>query len=102
MKKIFVSSTLAIRVIAYTTCLCAGTPKGKPTEYHHALNLCFQHTADHAKALFNQVSSGELNVEIAGDFLDQIGSDLDRARVCHAMVHKTYTEADIKTIADTT
>jgi polyhydroxyalkanoate synthesis regulator phasin len=100
MKKLFTFTTFAILVLAYTTFLNAGAMKGKAEEYHHALNLCFQHTADHAKALFDQVSNGELNVEIAKDFLDQIGSDLDHARVYHAMVHKTYSEADIKTITD--
>jgi hypothetical protein len=100
MKKVFSFTTLAILVLAYTTCLNAGTPKGKAEEYHHALTLCFQHSADHAKALFSQISNGELNAEIAKDYVDQIGSDLDHARVYHAMVHKTYSEADTKTIAD--
>jgi len=100
MKKIFTFAALAILVLAYTTSSNAGAVKGKAEEYHHALNLCYQHTADHAKALFDQVSNGELNMDIAKDFVDQIGSDLDHARVYHAMVHKTYAEADIKTIAD--
>lgn len=100
MKKFFTYTTLAILVLAYTTCLNAGTPKGKAEDYHHALSLCFQHTADHAKALFDQVSNGELNADIAKDYLEQISSDLDHARVYHAMVHKTYSEADLKIIVD--
>jgi len=100
MRKVFTVAALAILVLVYTTCLNAGTPKGKAEEYHHALSLCFQHSADHAKALFNQISTGELNADIAKDYLEQIGSDLDHARIYHAMVHKTYSEADIKTIAN--
>ena len=100
MKKIFTFTVFAILVLAYTTCLNAGVIKGKAEEYHHALNLCYQHTADHAKALFDQVSNGDLNMDIAKDFLDQISSDLDHARVYHAMVHKSYSEGDIRTIAD--
>lgn len=100
MKKVFTLTTLAILVLAYTTFLNAGTQKGKAEDYHHALSLCFQHSADHAKALFDQISIGELNADIARDYLEQISSDLDHARVYHAMVHKTYSEADVKTIAD--
>ncbi len=100
MKKIFTFTTLAILVLAYTTCLTAGTPKGKAEDYHQALTLCFQHSADHAKALFSQISNGDLNTEIAKDYVEQISNDLDHARVYHAMVHKAYSEADIKMITD--
>jgi hypothetical protein len=100
MKKMFAFTALAILVLAQTTCLNAETPKGRAEDYHHALNLCFQHVADHAKALYTQISNGELNPEIARDYLDQIGGDLDHARIYHAMVHKTYSDADVKTIAD--
>lgn len=100
MKKVFTFTTLAILVLLTTTCLNAGTVKGNAEEYHHALSLCYKHTADHAKALFAQASKGELNMDIAKDFLEQISSDLDHARVYHAMVHKTYSEADTKMIAD--
>ena len=100
MKKIFAYTTLAVLVVLSTTCLTAGTVKGNAEEYHHALSLCYQHTADHAKALFAQASKGELNMDITKDFVEQISSNLDHARVYHAMVHKTYSEADTRTIAD--
>ena len=100
MKKIFVYTTLAVLVLLSTSFLNAGTLKGNAEEYHHALSLCYQHSADHAKALFAQASKGELNMDIAKDFIEQIGSDLDHARIYHAMVHKTYSEADVRLITD--
>ena len=100
MKKIVAIAALAILVFATPSNLTVAGIKGNAEEYHHALNLCYQHTADHAKALFSQVVKGEFNLEIARDYVDKIGSDLDHARVYHAMVHKTYSEADNKTISE--
>jgi hypothetical protein len=100
MKKALTFTTLAILVLTFASSLNAGPVRGKAEEYHHALALCFQHSADHAKALFNQILNGELNADIAKDYVEQISSDLDHARVYHAMVHKTYSEADTKLIAD--
>jgi hypothetical protein len=100
MKKILTFAALVILVLASTSAPAAAGVKGNAEEYHYALNLCFQHSADHAKALFNQAEKGELNLEIAKDFVEQIGSDLDHARIYHAMVHKTYSESDSKMISE--
>lgn len=100
MKKILTFAALAILIVASSSNLTASGVRGNAEEYHYALNLCFQHSADNAKALFNQASKGELNLEIAKDFVEQIGSDLDHARVYHAMMHKTYSEADTKMISE--
>jgi len=100
MKKTLLTMTIACAILLSTSIVIAGSVKGNAEEYHYALNLCFQHTADHAKALFAQAQKGEMNIEIAKDFVDQISSDLDHARIYHAMVHKTYSEADSKLIAD--
>ncbi len=98
MKKIALIAAAAILIFGSASNLTAGGPKGKAEDFHHAMYLCYQHTADHAKALFDQAATGEFNLDIAKDFVSQIGGDLDHARVYHAMVHKTYTEADLKTI----
>jgi len=100
MKKTLLTMTIACAILLSTSIVIAGSVKGNAEEYHYALNLCYQHTADHAKALFAQAQKGEMNIEIAKDFVDQISSDLDHARIYHAMVHKTYSEADSKLIAD--
>jgi hypothetical protein len=100
MKKVLVISTLAMLMLLIASALVAGPVKGNAEEYHQALSLCYQHTADHAKALFTQSSNGALNMDLARSFLSQISDDLDHARVYHAMVHKSYSESDTKLIAD--
>lgn len=67
------------------------TIEGKGEEYHHAMYLNFKHAAEQAQALFTQVSlPHDLRIEIAREHVDEIWLNLDRARIQHAMVHKTY------------
>jgi hypothetical protein len=93
-------AVVSVLILFFAFTLTAASLKGKAEEYHHALNLCYQHSADHAKELFDQTSNGEFNLDIAKDFVEQIGKDLEHARIYHAMVHKTYSEADAKMIVN--
>jgi hypothetical protein len=92
--------SIALLVLAVTFVLNAGITSGKADNFHYAMNLCLQHTADNAKVLFDQASKGEMNPEMVKDLVEQIGKDLDHARVYHARLHKTYTEAEIQLIAE--
>ena len=100
MKKVSSLAAIAALVFFAASSLIAGKANGKAEEYHYALDLCYQHTADHAKALFNQVVNGEFNLEIAKNYADQIGSDLDHARAYHAVIHKTFTESETKATSE--
>ena len=100
MRKILTLASAAILVCALVGTTNAQQVKGKAEDFHHALQLCYQHSADHARALFDQISNGELNMRIVKDYVEQIGNDLDHARTYHSFVHKSYSEADSKMIAD--
>lgn len=100
MKKCLSVITMAFLVLSSTCSLTAGGPNGKAEEYHHALDLCFRHVADHAKALFDLVSSGEINKDIADDYLGQMGRDLDRARVYNVTTYSCCSEVEAKEISD--
>ena len=100
MRKILTIASAAILVCAFVGSSNAQQVKGKAEDFHHALQLCYQHSADYAQALFDQVSTGELNMRIVKDYVEQIGNDLDHARTYHSFVHKSYSEADSKMIAD--
>lgn len=100
MKRFLTVISLTILPLLCTIPLNAGGTKGKEADYHHALTLCFQHSADHAKALFDQVSNGEFNLDLAADYLDQIAKDLDRARIYNVTMRTSFSDADAKTIAD--
>jgi hypothetical protein len=100
MRKILTLASAAILICAFAGSSNAQQVKGKAEDFHHALQLCYQHSADHAQALYDQISNGELNMRIVRDYVDQIGNDLDHARTYHSFVHKTYSEADSKMIAD--
>jgi len=77
------------------------TVEGKGEEYHHAMFLNFKHAAEEAEALFTQTALPHaLNVEIAREHIDEIWTNLDRARVEHAMVHKTFGSEESKMIAE--
>ncbi|MEX2115261.1 MAG: hypothetical protein WEB37_00120 [Bacteroidota bacterium] len=67
------------------------TIEGKGEEYHHAMYLNFKHAAEQAQALYTQVSLPHaLVMEIAREHADEILLNLDRAKIQHAMVHKTF------------
>lgn len=100
MRKILTIASAAILICAFVGSSNAQQVKGKAEDFHHALQLCLQHSADHAQALFDQISNGELNMRIVKDYVDQIGNDLDHARTYHSFVHKSYSEEDSKLIAD--
>ena len=100
MKRTLKVVSLLVIILAVSTSLNAGNMGGKADNYHYAMNLCLQHSADNAKILFDQASKGELNQEMVKDLVDQIGRDLDHARVYHSRVHKSYSEAESQLIAD--
>jgi hypothetical protein len=100
MKKCMSVITMAFLVLSFTCSLKAGGPNGKGEEYHHALDLCFRHIADHAIALFDQVSSGEINRDITDDFLEQMTRDLDRARVYNVTTYSCCSEVEAKAVSD--
>ncbi|GJQ20822.1 MAG: hypothetical protein HBSIN02_11770 [Bacteroidia bacterium] len=67
------------------------TVEGRGEEYHHAMYLNFRHAADQAQALFTQVSLPRpLLMEIAREHIEEVMMNLERARIQHAMIHKTY------------
>ena len=75
--------------------------EGKAEEYHQAMTLEFSHTADHAKALAKQTTLGrDLNMYIAKQHVDEIGRSLENIRTDHAMVHKTYSDAEMTAIQE--
>lgn len=75
--------------------------EGKGEEYHQAMYLEFSHTADHAKALSKQTALGrDLNMYIANQHVEEIGRSLENIRTDHAMVHKTYTDAEMTKIQE--
>ncbi|MBI3787833.1 MAG: hypothetical protein HY276_06190 [Ignavibacteriales bacterium] len=75
--------------------------EGKAEEYHQAMTLGFSHMADHAKALAKQTSLGrDLNMYIAKQHVDEIGRSLENVRTDHAMVHKTYSDAEMTAIQE--
>ncbi len=77
------------------------TIEGKGEEYHHAMYLNFKHAAEQAQALFTQVSlSSSLVMEIALEHADEIWTNLERARIQHAMVHKTYGADEARMIME--
>jgi hypothetical protein len=100
MKRILTVISLTIATLLFTVSLNAGGTKGKEVDYHHALSLCFQHSADHAKALFDQVSIGEFNLDLAADYLDQIAKDLERARIYNVTMRTSYSDTQAKAIED--
>ena len=92
--------SLAVLILAISTSLMAGTAGGKADGYHYVMNLYLQHTSDNSKILFDDAATGSLNLELAKDLVDQIGKDLDHARLYHARLHKLYTEAESQLIAE--
>lgn len=77
------------------------TIEGKGEEYHHAMYLNFKHAADQAQALFTQANMpNTLVMEIAREHVDEIWVNLERARVQHAMIHKTYGEDETRMIME--
>lgn len=100
MKRTLTVASLVVLVLAVSAVLSAGTMGGKADNYHYAMNLCFQHSADNAKVIFDQALKGELDQEMAKDLVEQIGKDLDHARVYHARLHRSYSEAESQLITD--
>ena len=100
MKKGISVIAITFMVLSSTCDLNAGGPNAKAVEYHHALDLCFRHVADHAIALFDQVSSGEINREITDDFVEQMVRDLDRARVYNVTTYSSCSEIEAKMTSD--
>jgi hypothetical protein len=100
VKRILTVVSLVVLVLTVPVALNAGTMGGKAYNYHYAMNLCLQHSADNARVLFDQASKGELNQEMMIDLVEQIGKDLDHARIYHARLHKAYSEAESQLIAD--
>ena len=77
------------------------TIEGKGEEYHHAMYLNFKHAADQAQALFTQMSlPHDLEMEIVREHIDEIWMNLDRARIQHAMVHKTYGTDEARMVTE--
>lgn len=77
------------------------TIEGKGEEYHHAMYLNFKHAADQAQALFTQATMpNDLVMEIVREHVDEIWVNLERARVQHAMIHKTYGEDETRMITE--
>lgn len=99
MKRFLSVMTFAFLVLSFPHSLSAGGPNGKGEEYHLALDLCFRHIADHAKAMFDLASNGEINKEIADDFLGQMSRDLDRARVYNVTTYSCCSEVETKEIS---
>lgn len=80
----------AFLVVSFSTAQVR-TVEGKGEEYHHAMYLNFRHAADQAQALFTQVLLPRpILMEIAREHTDEIMTNLERARIQHAMIHKTY------------
>jgi hypothetical protein len=92
--------SFVVLMLAVTMSLNARIMGAKTDNYHYAMSLCLQHSADNAKVLYDQAAKGELNQEMEKDLVEQIGKDLDRARVYHARLHKSYTEAESQLIAE--
>ena len=77
------------------------TIEGKGEEYHHAMYLNFKHAAEQAQALFTQVALPySLTMEIVREHVDEIWVNLERAKVQHAMVHKTYGEDEARMVME--
>lgn len=87
--------TLALALSVVVTTAQVRTIDGKGEEYHHAMYLNFKHAADQAQALYTQVSLPRAMVmEIAREHVDEIQLNLERAKVQHAMIHKTYGSSE--------
>ena len=77
------------------------TIEGKGEEFHHAMYLNFKHAAEQAQALYTQVSLPHaLVMEIAREHVDEILLNLDRAKIQHAMVHKTYGADEARMVTE--
>lgn len=77
------------------------TIEGKGEEYHHAMYLNFKHAAEQAQALFTQASLPyDLRMEIAREHVDEIWMNLERAKIQHAMVHKTYGSDESRMVTE--
>ena len=100
MKRFTTLVSLAVLIAAISTSMVAGTMGGKADGYHYAMNLYLHHTSDNAKVLFDEAATGTLNQDLAKDLIDQMGKDLDHARLYHARLHKLYTEAESQLIAE--
>ena len=103
MKSVVNFLTLLLAIIVVVNCSPAQQRivEGKGEEYHHAMFLNFKHAAEEAEALFTQTSLPHaLNMEIAIEHVDEIWGNLDRARIEHAMVHKTYGSEESRLIAE--
>jgi hypothetical protein len=98
VKRALKTTSIIALLFAAVITLNARTTGGKSDNFHYGMNLCLQHTSDNAKVLFDQASKGELNPEMVKDLVEQIGKDLDHARVYHARLHKTYTESETQMI----
>ena len=71
------------------------TVEGRGEEYHRAFSLEFWHTADHAKALQEQTTlPHKLNMDIAGQHVEEMERSLENARLDHVMMHKTYSDLE--------
>lgn len=89
------SLTLALALSVVVATAQVRTIDGKGEEYHHAMYLNFKHAADQAQALYTQVSLPRAMVmEIAREHVDEILLNLERAKVQHAMIHKTYGSSE--------
>jgi hypothetical protein len=77
------------------------TIEGKGEEYHHAMYLNFKHAAEQAQALFTQMSlPHDLKMEIVREHVDEIWTNLERAKIQHAMIHKTYGADEAKMVTE--
>lgn len=97
----FLALLLAVLTVVSLCPAQQRTIEGRGEEYHHAMYLNFKHAAEEAEALFSQASLPHtLNMEIATEHVDEIWTNLDRIRIEHAMVHKTYGSEESKLIAE--
>jgi hypothetical protein len=94
-------SLLLLTVSALPTFSQQRTVEGRGEEYHRAFSLEFWHTADHAKALQEQVAlPHKLNMDIAGQHVEEMERSLENARLDHVMMHRTYAENEKEEISE--
>ncbi|MEX0736887.1 MAG: hypothetical protein WEB62_04790 [Bacteroidota bacterium] len=94
-------SLLLLTVSALPTFGQQRTVEGRGEEYHRAFSLEFWHTADHAKALQEQVAlPHKLNMDIAGQHVEEMERSLENARLDHVMMHRTYADPEKEEILE--
>ena len=101
MKHLTVILSLSLIVFVSLSFTQQAKINGKAEDYHFAMLLDFTHASDHAQALYNQaVAPYEFNIALAKESLEEIGKSLEVGRTHHALVHKSYTQAEQENIGE--